>query len=385
MALQIGRKGRLYTKLETGGYATTQTIAGSNALRHIDVKFDFNPFNRVNSPEKKQSPGQVTIFDRRMTAGLGSLSGLLRPSGTLNTLPECSPVLEAAFGSKTNVTLDTTIASGAAIGGATLTAATGLAVGDGLLLIDGTTGLLHVRRITAVNTGTGVTTWAPNLPNAPAGGSQVRAGISYKITTDLALSLVFLHCLPNFRREMRGVAIDKLGVAFDANEEPRFTASGPGQRQYSDAAAVADPTTFTTVGGNPPSGLIGDLYIGNTAYLFKKFSMDMTNGMALRNQEYNGNAATEVYRRDRQQITCKLDAFAETAATLYDLAKAGTTAGVFKQTGRTVGNIVALALPKVNWDVPDTSDGDAEVDWSFSGLALESADSANDQAYLYLF
>lgn len=384
MALQISRKGRVYTKAETT-YGALATLAATNAMRHIDIKFDYDPYNRVNSPEKKTSPGQVTIFDRKMSAALSGLTGLVRPSAVLNTLPEADPVFKAAFGSITNVTLSTTIASAPAVGGCTLTSGAGLAVGDGLLLIDGTTALKHVRRITAVNTGTGVVTWAPNLPNAPAGGSAVKAGISYKLTTDLALSVMFLHVLPNFRRELRGVGIDKFSLAFDANEEPRFTASGPAQQQLSDAAAIADPVTFTTVGGNPPSGLVGDLFIGNTAYLFKKFEMELSNSLAVRNQEYGVNAASEVYRQGRRQVTCKLDAFAETAATLYDLAKAGTTAGLFKQTGRTEGNIVAVALPKVDWKVPDTSDGDSEAEWSFSGVALESADALNDEAYLYLF
>lgn len=382
MALQISRKGRLYGILEAA-YNGTPTIGASNAIRHIDVKFDWNPYNRVNSQEKKQSPGQVVIFDRKQSAALGGLTALLRPSGTLNTLAEISPVLEAAFGSKRNVTLSTTIASGPTTTGCTLTSATGLAAGDGLLLIYN--GAKYVRRIVTVNTGTGAVTWAPALPGAPAGASAVKAGVTYVLTTDNAVSMAFLHCLPNFRRELRGVGIDKLSVTFDANEEPRVQASGPGAQQLSDGAAVADPSTFTTVGSNPPSGLVGDLYIGDTAYLFKNFSMDLTNGLAVRNQEYGVNAPTEVYRRDRRAIEAKLTAFAETAATLYDLAKAGTTAALFKQTGRTEGNIVALALPKVNWNVPDTSDGDNEADWSFTGTALESADAANDEAYLYLF
>src|SRR5262245_10308207 len=125
MSLNIGRKGRLYVVEEAGtgggngaGYGQVQDgTNGSNTLsaaargiRHTDFKATYDPFNRVNSPEKKTSPGQVVVFDRRVTAGLGSLAALLRPSGTLNTVPEGDPVFKAAFGSKTNITLSTTIA-----------------------------------------------------------------------------------------------------------------------------------------------------------------------------------------------------------------------------------------------------------------------------------
>ena len=389
MALQISRKGRVYGKLEAAGYGTLQTLAGANALRHVDIDFGYDPFNRVDSPEKKTGPGRLSMFDRRTSAELAGLTALLRPSGVLNTVPECSFLLEAAFGAKTNVTLSTTIASGAAVGGCTLTSNGTLSVGDGILLIDNTTGLKHVRRLTSV---AGAVTWAPDLPNAPVNGSAVKGGITYRLTTDLgiAVAVALLHVLPGFRRELRGIGLDKLSVMFDANEEPRFTVSGPAQQQLSDAAAIADPVTFTTVGGNPPSGLVGDLYIGTSgvAYLFKKFSLEFTNGLALRNTEYGVNLATEIYRKDRRAVTCSLEAFAETAAKLYDVAKAGTfstASGVFKQTGRTEGNIVAVALPKVDWKVPKTTDGDNEADWAFTGTAAESADAANDEVSVFLF
>jgi hypothetical protein len=382
MSLNIGRRGKIYGKLEGGGYATLQALLATNALRHIDFQASYDPFGRVNSAEKKDSPGTVVQFDRRVQAALGNLTGLIRPSGTLNTLPEASFVFEAAFGSKTNVTLATTIASGAAVGGATLTSAVGLSVNDPLVLI--VAGLKYVRFITAVDTGTGVTTWAPNLPGVPAGGSTVKAAIAYKLTTSLATSIMLLHALPGFRRELRGIGIDKLQMMFDANEEARFVASGPAQQQLSDAAAIdVSGLAFTTVGGNPPSGLVGDLYIGNTAYLFKKLGVDLTNGVVARNSEYGNNGlASEVYRDGRRTVGLTLDAFVETAATLYDLTKAGTYASLMKQTGRTEGNIVALYCPKVNWSVPDTGNGDNAVDWSFKGTALETADGSNDETIL---
>lgn len=384
MGLSIGRRGRLYGKKEGGGYGTLQALAATNALRHIDVNFNFDPKGRVNSPEKKDSPGTVNLFDRRTVAGLSGLTCLARPSGVLNTLPEADFVYEAAFGSKTNVTLATTIAVGGlgTTTADTLTSAAGLAVGDGIVFTH-QDGKRYVRIIQSV--AANAITWAPALPSPLSDGQAAKGCITYKLTTDLAISVMFLHVLTNFRREQRGIGIDKFQMLFDANEEPRFVASGPGQQELSEAAAIADPGGFTTVGGHPPSGLVGDLYIGDVVYLFKKFDFDMTNGLKVRNEEYgNDGLATEVYRDGRRALALNLTAFVETAATLQALAKAGTYSSLFKQTGRTEGNTIAVYFPKIDWKVPDTATGDNALDWTFKGMPIETADGANDEVKLVL-
>jgi hypothetical protein len=393
MSLQIGRRGKIWGMIEAVGYGTLQTLTAAKALRHIDFQAQYDPKARVNSTEKKDTPGTATLFDRRVVANLGNLTGLIRPSGTLNTLPESSFLFEAAFGTKTNVTLATTV-MGVVDSELAPTStvfsiddATGLTVGQAVLVTVGA--VKYVRWVTAIAAAVAAApakkiTIAPALPSAPAVDAAVKTCINYSLTTDLATSIMLLHALPGFRRELRGIGLDKLQMMFDANEEPRFVVSGPAQQQLSDAAAIdVSSMGFTTVGGNPPSGLVGDLYIANTAYLFKKLGVDLTNGVVARNSEYgNDGLATEVYRDGRRTTQLTLDAFAETAATLYDLAKAGTYASLMKQTGRTEGNIVALYCPKVDWKVPDTGNGDNAVDWSFKGEAIETADGQNDEIRL---
>jgi hypothetical protein len=408
MALSIGRKGRLYLVkeavtyglLQDGNGGTNTLSAAARAMRHIDFKASYDPFNRVNSAEKKTSPGQVAIFDRRVNAGLGSLVSLIHPSGTLNTLSEDDPVFEAAFGAKTNVTIAATVLTAASTPSESAPTTTAFAITDiGALAVNDVVqvsvgGKLYARFIQVIASAAGapakkLITIAPALPAAPVLGDTVKGGLTYKLSTDLAISLAFLHVFTGFRRELRGVGLDKFAIALDANAEPQFTASGPGSKQFSDAAAVADPTTFTTVGGNPPSGLVGETYIGNIAYLMKKAGLDLTNGLKVRNEEYGANAdsaiATEVYRDGRRAVGVSLDAFVETAATLYDLAKAGTTSSFFNQTGRTSGSIIAVFAPKVTWSgVPDTDEPEGAASWSAKGAALESADGANDEVQLAL-
>lgn len=381
MAIPIGRKGQVYLKKE-GVYGESIAFAGSNAVRHIEIGFGFDPFNRVTSPEKKITPGPVTRFDRKKSAELATLVALLRPSGTLNTLPEIEPVLEAVFGTVDNRTVATTVSSSPTTTGCTVAAAGTLAVGDAVLLeVTGEDNSPYVRILTVVSSND--LTWAPALPSAQTAADTVKGGITYKLSTDLAVSLSIGHYVASFKRELLGVGINELAMVFDANEEPRITASGPAAEQLSGTTQVK-PGTFVTVGGNPPSGLIGELSIDGVLYLFKNLEVTISNGLILRNQEYGVNTPTEVYRQGRREIGITLEAFGETEATLYDKAEAGSNVVLMKQTGRTEGNIVAIYAPKVEFKVPEQDDPDEEVNWAFTGLALETVDGLNNELTLAL-
>ena len=377
MSLQIGRKGKIFLKKEAA-FAVEESLAATDFMRHIDFSATYDAFQRTVSPERKQTPGPTSLFDRRQVAGLGTLVGLIRPSGVLNTVPECSDVLECGFGSISNVTLSTTINDASpTTTDADLTSATGLVKGSVIILI--VAGVKYMRFVTAV-AGSNVT-WAPALPSAPANASAVKSGITYKLSTDLALSLTIAHYLSTFKRELLGAAVDTLKLDFGGTEEARFTAAGPASKQLT-GTMQAEPGSATAVGGNPPTGMVGDLLIGDTAYLHKSLSVDIKNALKMRNEEAGTSAATEVFRAGRRETMITLDAFAETEATLYDLAEAGTHASLFRQNGRTEGNMVAIYAPSVYWQVPDTSSEEEEVSWGFQGRAIESADGQNDELYL---
>jgi hypothetical protein len=384
--LQIGRQGQLYAIAEVT-YGVTPSLAASNALRHKQITMTFDNKNRRTIMEKKQSPGTIIAArtNQRKSAAF-SLQAILRPSGTLNTLPECDPVLAAAFGLKTNVTLATTVNAGTgAVGGATLASATGLVVGDFVLITCPDT----KRRLRQILTlpGGGVVTWAPNLPTGqqPADAAAVKGVITYKLTTALVASLSLAHYLKftdgtaGRKRVISGAGVDKLALAFDANDDPMFTASGNGK---SVDDAPAQPGGFTMVGGQPPSGVTGDCAIGNTALKFLKLSIELTNALWWRDDEYGNDSATELFRRGRSAINVALETYGETDATLYDLTEAGTNTAVFKQTGYTEGNCLAVRMPQVEFPVPDQDDPDETVKDSYKGMALESADAANDMLYL---
>jgi hypothetical protein len=346
-------------------------------MRHINVNFGWDPYARVTSNERKDSPGPVNRFDRRSDASLKTLEGLVRPSGTLNTLPECAPALKCGFGAERNVTLSTTVAVGTgAVDGATLASAAGLAKNDAVLIEQG--GLKHVRFLTSV--AGNVVTWAPDLPGAPADGAAVKGCITFRLTTDLALSLDIGHYYSTFNRELLGAAIDSLSLEFDGTEEARFSASGPAKEQVT--PAQAQPGSATQVGGNPPTGMVGELRIGANAYKHTMLSAEISNSLAVRHSEAGTDRPTEVYRKDRRETKIKLDAFAEDETAIYDQTEAGANLQVFRQNGRTEGNIIAVFAPRVEFKPAETSDGEDEVTWSFEGTALETADGENDELIL---
>lgn len=388
--VQIARIGQMYAKKETT-FGTVPSLAATNAVRHKSITFPGSDVkNKRMINEKQQSPFALAtqMTDQRTTAGF-AYNGILRPSGTINTVPELDPLLECGFGTKINTALATTVSVGTgAVGGATLASGTGLAAGGGLL-ITCTDGKKRIRQIVTVNTGTGVTTWAPNLPAAPADGAAVKAVLVYKFTAQNLLSLSIAHYLKNtdasagLSRAISGAIVDKLQMSFDANDDPMFTASGGG-KLLDAAAAPAQPGGFTMVGAQPPSGIIGELVIANTVTKFMKAGFDLSNALKLRADSYGYGSAEESYRAGRAEIGVDLQLRAE-SQTLYDLAVAGTNTGLLLQTGYTEGNIVAVRTPNVLFTVPDTDDpDDGEVSFPFKGKALETSDNALDAMTLFL-
>lgn len=386
--VQIGRIGQAYAKKEAA-YATAETLAASNAFRHKALTFPGSDVkNKRMITEKQQSPFALStqMTDGRTSASF-NLSAILRPSGTINTLPELDPFLECAFGSKVNTALSTTVASSGVVGGATLTSSAGLAVG-GALLITCPDGKKRVRVITTLP-GADAVTWAPELPagQSPANSAAVKSALVYKLTQQNLLSLTIAHYLKNtdasagLSRVLAGAVVDKFALSLDANDDPIVTLSGPGS--LLSASPAAQPGGFTMVGSQPPSGITGELVLVNAAGKFMKAQIDLTNGLIVRNDEYGKSAAAESYRAGRGEVTCAIDARAE-SQTLYDLAAAGTNAGVFIQTGFTEGNILAVRMPNVLFSVPDTDDPDEEVNFPFKGKALETSDAAYDALQLVL-
>ena len=379
---RAARQGQVFvTNESTYGTAATQTA--TDAVRHTEFSASANPYNRVNSPEKKQSPGVVNRFDRRGTASW-SLKSLLRPSGTLNTLCEANKLLKAGFGAESNITLSTTVVASPAptTTSCTVASAAGLVKGQAILIT--VSAVKYVRFLT--NVATAALTWAPALPGAPVEGAAVKGCVTYGVTSALALPLSLAHYSGAdavLSRIVKGAVVDTLGIAFGHNGEPVVSFAGPAKSVTT--PAPTKPVAFTAVGTqNPPSGLTGGLYVGSALYRFEDLDIQIANGLELDMDNYGSADAYGILPRHTQAITLGLNAKALDESVIYDNAESGTPVAIMKQTGFTEGNIVGIYAPLVDFDVPDRDDGDTIPKWAFKGVCKESSDSMNDALYLAL-
>lgn len=374
---QIGRIGRLYVAQESA-YGTAATLVAGDAVRHLGLKFSYNPRNRVNSPERIVHPSLITRFTRRKTADW-MVSGIFYPSGTINTLPDHDPIIQAAFGARTNVTLATTVSATPTPTTTVFTVAsvTGLAVGDAVL-VNATTGGRQVRFITAINTL--ALTVAPALSAAPASGDSVKGCITYKLATALlsTASLNLAHYLTSHSFEVKGGAPESFKIMLDANDEIRWEASGQAKERVRNAQT--DPSTFTTAGTTPPSGLTGYLRIGATAEEFLKTEFEIKNGIELDNVAFGTADAQAMYRARKREVTASLDTMHSSDVTILDAAENTTDSVALVQCGLTEGSIVALYAPALEFDVPEDQDNEEARQHSYKGVCKGT--TGNDELYL---
>lgn len=389
----LGSQGALFLKKESS-YGADPTLAATNAMRFIELdQNQWNPFNRVSSPEHKSGAGVFDRMNRKSSGVFGIAKSWVRPSQTLNTLPEADPVFEAGFGAVTNRTNSSTVqasptptASVFTIGAGAVAAA-GYVVGDAVLVaVTGETKSPFVRWISAISTDQ--LTVEPDLPAAPASGDAVKGCITCKLTDLNAISLYGAHNqVGGDDRVWEGINVDRLRFIFDQNEEPAFNCSGMVKRQITTGHAdfPSIPASSTFVGtAQPPSGTVGEMWIDNTVYKFMHAEAELTNKLKVRNMEYGEGVPTESYRAGKRAISVSVNSFTDVPATLYDKSEAGSYVQMLIQTGITEGNIVALYTPRVDFNVPGQTDPENEAEWGFNGVGLESVFDQGDEISLAL-
>lgn len=375
---QLGRLGQLLVA-EEAAYGTTPALLATMAMRHLTYVPTFNPFNRAMSEEKRQTPGYAARFDRRMTAGWNLSAAYLRPSGVIKTIPECAKILEHGLGTVVVGTLTSAVAAAPAPTATVFS----LGAGDGADVTVGEFVLIHLaagaspgnyaRQVTAKNVDE--ITISPALPYAPSAADTVKAGVTYKLATDISKSLSFARYLPDISFVTKGAVVNDLTIAANNNEEIRLTATGPARDQVQPAPALPG---FTTVGGNPPSGLVGGLLIDGTAYPFMTGDIKLTNNLELRNEVFGTDQAQGFYRNGFRAVTFSLEARVGDDMTVYALAELGSDFELHLQTGLTEGNIVAVRAPRCQFEqTPDTPDDNGALAWSYAGVCLET--TGNDE------
>ncbi len=381
---QIGRKGRVYAAVEAT-YGVAPGLAATDAVRHLNVSLNRKQRNRVNAPTRHVHPSQVYRRTRRGTADW-IVGGEFFPAGVLNTLPDHSDFLEHGIGTKTNVTLGTTVSATPAPTATVFTVAsvTGLVVRDAILIniAAGPSAGKYVRWISAIDTLQ--LTIEPALPAAPAAGDAVKGCITYKPATDLAKSLNIGHYLESISFQGYGAVVDQLRITFDANNEVMWEASGPMMKRTKngDAGHTPDPATFTVVGTTPPSGLTGELTFNGTEEDYLRAEFAISNAMALDNYAAGTSLARAFYRKGKRAVTVGVDSMVSDDVTMLTAADLNGDATVLVQSGDTEGSIIAVYCPIVELEELDhAGDSDEELNWKYSGLAKATI-AGNNEIYV---
>src|SRR6266542_297341 len=369
---QIGRLGKVLVA-EEATYGTTPTLLATMAVRHLQIGMDYNPKGRVNSEEKRGNPGVAARFDRRTTAGLAPLNAYLRPSGTIGVVPECTKIFEHGLGTVVVGALSTTVTSASSSSVMTLASVAGLTVGEFVSVRRAANSSIpEVRQVTVI--AGSVVTVSPALAGTPAAADTFKSGINYKLATSGQKSLSIAHYLTSLSRIVQGVPVDSLSVAFNNNEEVKFTATGPGKQLMARGSVPALPG-FTSVGSqNPPSGLAGALLINGVDYCVIGGEFALKNQFELINECVGTSLAEGFYRSGIRDVTFSLEAPVTNDFSLYDIAASVANFELFLQMGVTEGNIVAVRAPACQLDnVPNFGDDNGRNTYSFAGVAIENS------------
>ena len=381
MAYQLGRTSRVFIK-EESSYGAAPTLAATDAVRHTMARLNVNPANRADIDVRTTHPSVLASYraSRRKT-GTWNVAGIFFPSGTLGVSCDHEPVLEHGLGTKKYTALATTVSASPAPSTTvfTVASATGLAVGDAVLVAcsGGLTPGKYVRWVTAIDTL--ALTVAPALPQAPASGDAIKAVINYKLASDLAKSLDVARYWDGLKYEGLGCVVDSLKFGFDANTEPTWDASGPLATRT--RPGQTEPGAFTVVGTQPPSGLTTTLRLGAAAENMVGAEFTIANGMDLDNYNAGSSVATGFYRKDKRKVSLTIKQLLTGTPNILDAAEAVRASDtVLVQCGDTEGKIVAVWCPSVEFSVPDDVDNIGTNEITYAATALATA--GNDEFYI---
>jgi hypothetical protein len=380
MTIESGALEQAYVKVEGGGYGTLAagTPAATDGIRHLTLAMT-KKNNREASPQKRGTPDTAQSLPRRPSASWDLGAAMWEPSGTLGTASYFGPMLKAAFGSQTTPNLATTIASGAATTGATLTSGAGLAVNDLAVVTLGTGARREITRLKTV--AGAVVTWdaLSAIPDTPG---AVVSGVNFKpasLLTD-SLSIYLFHTGGGFKRAVIGAIVNKVEFTFDGTKEVQVAMSGPAKDLV--RTGITLPGAHTTV-GSPASGLVGNFYLDGVAFLVSEAKVTLENSEGLRNIELGTSTATGHFRESRRKVTCGCSFYLEDVTLIATAEAAGTGASgqdVFRiLVGQTNGSMVGMVLPKVEWEIPEIPTNDGPLIVSAEGVAY--ATSGNDEVF----
>lgn len=373
-----------WAKLESA-YNDSTVVSGlsaTDAFLHRQLRCGPGRWNRVANPGRRATPDVASVLDRRMSAEWNLSTGW-EPSGTIGTPSDLGDILTALFGTKvasgsgSGVTTTVSASPSPTTTGCTVASATGLAVGDVIVV---TMPLGH-REATRIKTIVGSAITFDALSAAPASGAAVVAGVTYKLATQStvqSLGIAKKDTTNSTYEGVGGAVVNEGQCVFDGNEEATWSFSGPAARYYVSGLTLPDSQTLA---GAPLSGIsAGNVYLDGTAFTVLRAALRVQNTFGLRIGELGQAYAMGAFRSGKRSVGLDLTYFFD-ATTLRDLAMAKTASTVRALIGSTNGRMLAIVAPQVEWEIEDVPAGDSgPKNASASGMCV--AASGNDEVFV---
>lgn len=378
MTIETSLLEQAYVK-EESSYGTIATVAAGDAFRHHVLEFG-KKWNREPSPEKRGTPDRQQALPRLPDTEFDLSAAFWEPSGTLGTHSYLWTLFKNGMGVETAPALNTTIASGAATTGATLTSVAGLAVGDTVVV---TLASGARREITRIKTLAGsVVTWdlLSAVPDTPG---QVVSGVNYKLSSSVpsSLSIFKYNTAGGYKEAVSGAIVNTFGLDFGGAKEVTVKFAGPARDKIVTGSIAAIPGGFTTV-GSPASGLTGNFYVDGVAFLVLGAVINVEDNNQLRRGEIGtGGLGTGIiphadYRNVKVSVTFYLE-----DTNLIGKSETITRAVLRLLIGNTNGGMVGAVLPNVEFEIPKIPGSGGPKIVTIDGMAY-AAGAGNDQIYL---
>lgn len=382
MTIETGALEQAYADLEASyNPVAVAALASTDAIRILELVLS-GKTNREPSPEKRGTPDEAQSLPRRFSAQWNLSSIMWEPSGVLGTESNVAKLIKAGMGTQHAATLTTTVNAAPAptATSCTLISATGLAVGDIILLQ--VAGFLQATR---VKTLVGLAITFDALSAAPTSPGVAIAGITFGLSSNIVDSFAIYkyYNAGNFKQACYGSVVDQITVKFDGTKEVQLAFQGPAA-DYQDSSTgggtvQAKPGAHTTV-GSPAGGMVGSFYVDGNSFLVIAATLNINNNLELRNKELGTQFASAIAgRQNLRKVKVTITAFLE------DLRLLGMAHSIQKGVlrlliGDTSGSMLAMVCPSVEFEVPEVGNEIGPKEITFEGTAY--AVTGNDQVFL---
>ena len=382
MAVESFTRERVYVKAESSFNDTAYTsLAAGDAIIARSCALQV-AHNRVPSKSKRGTPDVITDLPRMQTSGF-DVTAEWRPSGTLGTESDLGPLFKSFFGSQSlagsgsGVTTTVSASPSPTATGCTVASATGISVGD-IIIVTTSNG----REATRVKTKATNALTYDALSAAPATGAAVVAGVTYGLTTAVGQSLAIARFFASKKECVTGAQANSLEVTFGKQDEviARFSGMSAQHRGNAAATSLSDPST-TTVVGSPLNGIIGIGIVNGYTFKVTSARFSMNNALALRDQDIGQSYATEAFRNDFRDGTVEISFYLDDHR-VADLGYVFTKAAFSLVLGSTNGAMLAAVAPSVLWDEPALPAGESGVAMMTIRGQLFATSTGNDSLFL---